>query len=61
MNDKLDSLITLLDDPDDSVFGYVLDEMVKLDVSTVDRLEHVWETSFDDLVQKRIELIIQKS
>ncbi len=60
MNDKLDSLITLLDDPDDSVFSYVLDEMVKLDVSTVDRLEHIWETSFDDLVQKRIELIIQK-
>jgi len=60
MNEKLDSLIALLDDPDDSVFSYVLDEMVKLDVSLVERLEHIWETSFDELVQKRIELIIQK-
>ena len=60
MNDKLDSLITLLDDPDESVFSYVLDEMVKLDISLVERLEHIWETSFDELVQKRIEHIIQK-
>lgn len=57
---KLDSLITLLDDPDDSVFNFVLEEIIKEDISLVDRLEHIWETSLDELVQKRIEFIIQK-
>jgi hypothetical protein len=61
MNDhKLDSLITLLDDPDDSVFALVLKEILKEDTSIVDRLEHIWETSLDLLVQKRIEIIIRQ-
>jgi len=57
---KLESLITLLDDPDDSVFNMVLVEMLKEDISIVDRLEHIWETSFEKLVQDRIEFIIQQ-
>ena len=57
---RLDSLIALLDDPDDSVFNLVLEELRKEDISIVDRLEHIWETSFDKLVQKRVELIIQQ-
>jgi hypothetical protein len=57
---RLDSLIALLDDPDDSVFNLVLEELIKEDISIVDRLEHIWETSFDKLVQKRVELIIQQ-
>jgi len=57
---KLESLITLLDDPDDSVFNLVLEEIIKEDISIVDRLEHIWETSFEELVQKRIEFIIQQ-
>jgi len=57
---KLDSLITLLDDPDDSVFNLVMEEIIKEDISLVDRLEQIWETSLDEVVQRRIELIIQK-
>lgn len=57
---KLDSLIALLDDPDDSVFNFVLEEIVKQDISSVERLEHIWETTYDELVQTRLELIIQK-
>lgn len=57
---KLESLITLLDDPDDSVFNMVLVEMLKEDISIVDRLEHIWETSLEKLVQDRIEFIIQQ-
>ena len=57
---KLDSLIALLDDPDNSVFHIVLEELLKEDISLVDPLEHIWETSFDELVQKRIEGIIQE-
>jgi hypothetical protein len=57
---KLDSLIALLDDPDDSVFHIVLKELLKEDIAVVDLLEHIWETSLDELVQKRIEDIIQQ-
>jgi hypothetical protein len=61
MNDtKLDALITLLDDPDKSVFNLVLDELLKEDVSVVEKLERIWETSLDELVQDRIEGIIQE-
>ena len=59
MNERMDSLIKLLDDPDDSVYKLVLEEILKEDISVVDHLEHIWETSLDDLLQKRIELIIQ--
>jgi hypothetical protein len=57
---KLETLITLLDDPDESVFSLVLKEILKNDISIVEHLEHIWETSLDELVQKRIELIIQQ-
>ena len=57
---ELDSLIALLDDPDDSVFNLVLHEILKKDISVVDHLEHIWETSLDGLVQQRLEFIIQQ-
>jgi len=57
---KLNALIMLLDDPDNSVFNVVLDELLKEDVSVVENLEHIWETSIDELVQSRLEIIIQK-
>ena len=59
-NKKLDALIILLDDPDNSVFKLVLDELLKEDSSVVDTLEHIWETSIDELVQNRLEIIIQE-
>jgi len=57
---KLDALITLLDDPDKSVFNLVLDELLKEDITVVEKLERIWETSLDELVQDRIEGIIQE-
>jgi hypothetical protein len=57
---KLDALISLLDDPDNSVFKLVLEELLKEDLSVVDQLEHIWETSLDELVQNRIEGIVQE-
>ena len=57
---KLDALIMLLDDPDNSVFNLVLDELLKEDSSVVETLEHIWETSIDELVQRRLEVIIQE-
>lgn len=61
MNEKrIDLLISLLDDPDETVFKPVIEELLKADISIVDHLEHLWETSLDELVQKRIESIIQQ-
>jgi hypothetical protein len=57
---KLDLLLSLIDDPDDAVFQMVMEEILKEDISVVTHLEHIWETSLDELVQKRIELIIRK-
>jgi len=55
---NLDSLILLLDDPDNTVFQVVMKEILKEDISIVEQLEQIWETSLDELVQKRIEAII---
>lgn len=57
---RLDSLIALIDDPDEAVFQTVLTEIQKEDISVIDHLEHIWETSLDEVVQSRIELAIQK-
>lgn len=57
---RLDSLIALLDDPDHSVSQAVQNELLKENISIVDHLEHVWETSLDELVQKRLEFVIQQ-
>ena len=57
---RQDALISLLDDPDHSVFDLVLEELLKEDISVVDQLEQIWETSLDELVQDRIEGIIQE-
>jgi hypothetical protein len=57
---RLDSLIALIDDPDEAVFQMVLTEIQKEDISVIEHLEHIWETSLDEVVQSRIELAIQK-
>ncbi len=59
-NSKFESLIALLDDPDTSVSDLVMEEIMKEDIAVVDHLERIWETSIDDVLQKRIEFIIQK-
>lgn len=61
MNDKkLQALITLLDDPDDSVFRMIEQEILKEDAKIVEKLEQIWETSLDELIQYRIENLIQQ-
>ncbi len=57
---RLHALITLLDDPDESVFRMVEQEILKEDAGIVDQLEQIWETSLDELIQSRIENLIQQ-
>ncbi len=56
---KLDALINLLDDPDNSIFELVEKELLKEDYKIIPMLEERWETSFDTSYQERIENLIQ--
>lgn len=58
--EKLQALISLLDDPDQAVFEMVERELLKEDSLQVEELEHIWETSLDELIQTRIENLIQQ-
>lgn len=56
---KLNALIDLLDDPDNTVFGMVEKELLKENDEIIPALEKKWELSFDENCQERIENIIQ--
>lgn len=58
-NRKLNALISLLDDPDDTVYQMVERELLKEDENIIPELEKKWELSFDGSCQERIENIIQ--
>ncbi len=56
---KLNALIDLLDDPDQTVYKIVEKELLKEKNNIIPVLEEKWETSFDGCCQERIENIIQ--
>ncbi len=55
---KIQALISLLDDPSDEIFSTVEGELLKEEVSIVPELEKAWENTFDVAYQKRIENLI---
>ncbi len=61
MNKKeLNALISLLDDPDETVFKQVSMKFLSLGQDVIPLLEDAWEHSFDTLIQNRIENIIHQ-
>ena len=58
-NRKLNALISLLDDPDNTVYQMVEKELLKENENIIPELEKKWESSFDGSCQERIENIIQ--
>ncbi len=58
--EKLQALISLLDDPDQAVFEIVEEEILKEKSSIIKKLEQIWETTLDELIQTRIENLIQQ-
>jgi len=52
------ALITLLDDPDETIYSQVKERFVVLGPPAIPHLETAWENSFDAIMQKRIETII---
>jgi regulator of sirC expression with transglutaminase-like and TPR domain len=57
---ELSALFTLIDDPDEEVFGAVSDKIIDYGKNIIPSLEHLWETNPDESVQQRIELLIHR-
>lgn len=57
---ELSALFTLIDDPDEEVFGAVSDKIIDYGKIIIPNLEHLWETVPDQQVQYRIELLIHR-
>ncbi|MBI1342732.1 MAG: hypothetical protein GC171_07360 [Terrimonas sp.] len=59
-NKELTALFTLIDDPDEEVFGAVSDKIIDYGKPVIPNLEHLWETTPDAEIQGRIEVLIHK-
>ncbi len=59
-NKEISALFTLIDDPDEEVFGLVSDKIIDYGKNIIPNLEHLWETTPDESIQTRIELLIHR-
>ena len=58
--DEIAALYTLIDDPDEEVFGVVSDRIVNYGTPIIPTLEHWWETTPNEQVHNRIENLIHR-
>ena len=56
---ELKSLIALLEDPDEEVFEAIRSKLLSLGSEAIPALENVWENTFNNQLQTRIEDVIQ--
>lgn len=59
-NNEISALFHLIDDPDEEVFNAVSQKIVDYGRPIIPNLEHLWETTPDEEVQVRIELLIHR-
>lgn len=57
---EISALLNLIDDPDEEVFGAVSNKIMDFGRTIIPNLEHLWETTPDEQIQERIELIIHR-
>lgn len=57
---EISALLTLIDDPDEEVFGAVSSKIIGFGRTIIPNLEHLWETTPNEQIQERIELIIHR-
>jgi regulator of sirC expression with transglutaminase-like and TPR domain len=57
---EISALFHLIDDPDVEVFSTVSERIISMGTSIIPNLEHLWETTPDEAVQERIELLIHR-
>lgn len=58
-NKELKAMISLLDDPDSEIIDVVSSNLMKQGTSVIPELEKAWETSLNEMVQERLENVIQ--
>jgi len=57
---EISALLTLIDDPDEEVFGAVSQKIIDYGKPIIPNLEHLWETNPDEHTQGRIEVLIHR-
>ena len=57
---KIKALLQLLDDPSNEVFNHVSQSILKHGEDIIPELEKAWETSLNEVLQERIENLIQE-
>jgi regulator of sirC expression with transglutaminase-like and TPR domain len=57
---EISALFKLIDDPDEEVFGAVTTKIVDFGKTIIPNLEHLWETTPNEHIQERIEMIIHR-
>jgi hypothetical protein len=59
-NKEITALLRLIDDPDDEVYDTVASKLLNYGKAIIPNLEQLWETTVDESVQERIELLIHR-
>lgn len=59
-NKEISALFTLIDDPDEEVFGAVTTRIIDFGRGIIPNLENLWENTVNEHVQERIEMLIHK-
>lgn len=57
---EINALFHLLDDPDQEVFDTVASKILLFGKEIIPNLEHLWETTLDEHIQERIEMLIHR-
>ncbi|MER3497949.1 MAG: hypothetical protein C4308_04600 [Chitinophagaceae bacterium] len=57
---EISALLHLIDDPDEEVFNVVSQKIVDYGKPIIPNLEHLWETTPNEEIQNRIELLIHR-
>ena len=59
-NKEITALLRLIDDPDDEVYDTVASTLLNYGKDIIPKLEQLWETTPDESVQERIEMLIHR-
>lgn len=57
---EINALFTLIDDPDEEVYGTVSEKIVEFGKGIIPNLEDLWENTLKEDVQERIEMLIHR-
>lgn len=60
VENEIKSLLTLLEDPDPAIYKEVSSQIAQRGLQVIPILEKVWETSFDDKLQGKLEELIHQ-